>query len=450
MAEPTHKIVILPEELAHASVDQALTQQLSFGMAAAGERVEDKRTGFFYRAYVALALAGALGGFVGWAVIEPFFDDGVQFEGKLEQVQPDLAEVGSDGAGWVQVSGVRVWVAAGHTRVERDGEPLGLAELAAGQAVTVRGETFDSGGTQSVSAVALEVSGQAPADGAPVDLKGLERRQTLVGLLVFVVIAAFVGLFIGAADGLLSRAFWRAAVCGLVGMGMGLSVGLVATMLSTLTYGFGRVLVERLGQEGVSGMTTAQLIVQMTVRGLAWALAGAAMGLGQGVALRSSKLLVNGLLGGMVGALVGGLLFDPIDLLLDGSFGSGDASVSRAVGFTVIGLVTGLMIGIVELVAREAWIKMLTGPLAGKEFVLFKSLTSVGSSPKSDVYLFKDPDVEPAHALIHVVGDSYELEDKKSRAGSFVNGRKVSRVRLQSGDQVRVGKTVFSLTVKEE
>jgi predicted lipid-binding transport protein (Tim44 family) len=172
------------------------------------------------------------------------------------------------------------------------------------------------------------------------------------------------------------------------------------------------------------------------------------MGLGQGVALRSSKLLVNGLVGGMAGALLGGLLFDPISLLFEG-FDTGEAWLSRGVGFGVIGLVTGLVIGLVEIAAREAWIKMLTGPLAGKEFVLFKSPTTVGSSPKSDVYLFKDSEVEPTHALIHAMGEGYELEDKKGAAGTYVNGRRVSRARLVSGDQVRVGKTVFVLNLKE-
>src|SRR5260221_363585 len=83
-------------------------------------------------------------------------------------------------------------------------------------------------------------------------------------------------------------------------------------------------------------------------------------------ALRSKKLFMNGLIGGTVGGLIGGLLFDPINRMFSGD----SAALSRAIGFMVIGLVTGLMVGIVELIARDAWLKMLAGPLAGKEFVL--------------------------------------------------------------------------------
>ncbi len=174
------------------------------------------------------------------------------------------------------------------------------------------------------------------------------------------------------------------------------------------------------------------------------------MGLGQGIALRSKRMVVNGLIGGVVGGLLGGMLFDPIDRLwhLHEEAYSG-AELSRAVGFLVIGLTTGLMIGVVELLARDAWLKMLIGPLAGKEFVLFKNPTVIGSSPKSDIYLFKDPDVEPAHALLHAMGDGYELEDRAGAGRTLVNGRPVRRTRLENGDQIRIGRTVLSFGLKE-
>ncbi|MCP3065060.1 FHA domain-containing protein [Myxococcus sp. K38C18041901] len=448
MAGMADKIVIAPEELASSEVDEALARQLSFGMAPAPERVEERPTGFFYRAYVALSLAGLLGGLSGWAVLEPFVTEGVEFASVVELVSPGYHTPSGQQLTLVRIGMVQVWVSPWSTRVERDGEVVAVETLATGQVVRVKGRVIGEGAERSVSAYEVIQLPEGSRDARlGVNLPEAERRATMTRLLVFAVIAAFIGLFIGAADGLLSRAFHRAAVCGAVGMGMGLVVGLMVTLPAEVAYGLGARLVEGMGEPNEQGMTTAQLLVQMSVRGLAWALAGAAMGLGQGVALRSSKLLVNGLVGGMVGALIGGLLFDPINVLFDTG---GEAWLSRGVGFGVIGFVTGLMTGLVELAAREAWIKMLTGPLAGKEFVLFKSPTTVGSSPKSDVYLFKDPEVEPSHALIHALGEGYELEDRDSPTGTYVNGRRVSRERLVSGDQVRIGKTVFVLRLKED
>ena len=37
-------------------------------------------------------------------------------------------------------------------------------------------------------------------------------------------------------------------------------------------------------------------------------------GIGQGIALRENKVLLNGLLGGVLGGLLGGLVFDPINV----------------------------------------------------------------------------------------------------------------------------------------
>ncbi|MFC1612195.1 FHA domain-containing protein, partial [Myxococcota bacterium] len=281
-------------------------------------------------------------------------------------------------------------------------------------------------------------------------LSSLVVQQQIIGYFVFPLIAGLVGLFIGAADGLLSRAYRRAGLCGLVGLGVGLGFGLIASLAGNLVYGVGVAFAQSLDTAPVGQMSTVAFVAQMVVRGIAWSLTGAAMGLGQGIALRSKKLLINGLLGGMVGALIGGLLFDPVDYLVHGgTLARGGAEASRAVGFVLIGASAGLMIGIVELIAREAWVKMLTGPLVGKEFVLYKNPTTIGSSPKADIYLFKDPDVEPTHALVHTVGESYEIEDKKSAAGTFVDGHRASRRRLTNGCQIRIGKTVLSFSVKE-
>ncbi len=446
------KIVIGHDDLADPRVDEVLSQQLSFGMGAPREAVADRETSLLHRPWFALMLAGALGAFLAWALLEPFFDDGVTFRGRVTRVAPDEgASLGPAGQvrGVAEVANITVWTLEGRRPVERAGERLGVEALREGDVVEVRGEPLGAG---VVLAFDVEVRpGDTTAYGVP-DLEALGWRSTLVGFATFPVIAAIVGLFIGAADGLLSRALQRAALCGLVGLGCGLGLGLVADVFAQVLYAIGSAIVSNVDRGSIGRMSTGAFLMQMTSRGLAWAFAGAAMGLGQGIALRSWKLLLNGLLGGVAGALLGGLLFDPIDFLLKGGdlAASGGAEVSRGVGFTLIGASTGFMIGVVELLAREAWCKMLTGPLAGKEFVLYRDPTVIGSSPKADIFLFKDPEVEPQHALVHTLGEGYELEDKGGGAGTWVNGKRVRRQRLANGDQIRIGKTVLAFSVKEE
>jgi hypothetical protein len=169
-------------------------------------------------------------------------------------------------------------------------------------------------------------------------------------------------------------------------------------------------------------------------------------GLGQGIALRDWKIVFIGVIGALIGGLLGGLMFDPICFLIQDNVQSG--ALSRAVGFGCIGMFVGMFIGLVEQMAKDAWVMMRAGPLAGKQFILYKNPTVLGSSPKADIYLFKDPAIEPRHALIHNYGGRFEIEDCGSTDGTYVNGESVKRRTLQAGDKIILGKTVLEFAIK--
>jgi pSer/pThr/pTyr-binding forkhead associated (FHA) protein len=97
----------------------------------------------------------------------------------------------------------------------------------------------------------------------------------------------------------------------------------------------------------------------------------------------------------------------------------------------------------VELLARDAWLRMSEGPLAGKEFLIFKDNMQVGSSPRSDIYLFNDPQVSPQHATLRMIGDECEIESRGAQALVMLNQRPITRSRLRHGDQIGIGRTVF-------
>jgi hypothetical protein len=426
------------EDVYAPAVDEVLQRQLSFGMSAAPARVADRKASLLYRPWFVFMLAGGLGALAGWALLEPFFDDGLRLDGRVVASEPAPPGYALE---LYDVSGVQVAVRPGHTRLTGGAE----AGLAAGAHVSVLGEEVPLEGKRVLFAYEVKLLPGVGPDGE-VSLAALRVREMLIGYACFPIIAALVALFIAAADGVISRAWRRGALCAVVGLSSGLALGLLASAVGQLVYGLGTSWIS--GLEG--GRTTLfGFLSQMVVRGVAWAVTGTAMGLGQGIALRSRRMALNGLLGGVVGALLGGLLFDPVDRLIHPAELMAGAELSRAVGFTVIGLATGLMIGVVELLARDAWLKMLAGPLAGKEFVLFKNPTCIGSSPKADIYLFKDADVEPSHAFIHVLGEGYEVEDRNPTPRTFLNGRPVRRARLAQGDQLRIGKTVLAFSVKE-
>jgi pSer/pThr/pTyr-binding forkhead associated (FHA) protein len=77
-----------------------------------------------------------------------------------------------------------------------------------------------------------------------------------------------------------------------------------------------------------------------------------------------------------------------------------------------------------------------SGPL--RSFDLLPEMT-IGRSRDCDIFL-EDLAVSRLHATIRQLADgSYELEDRRSATGTFVNGQRVTRCLLKEGDVVQIG-----------
>ncbi|MGH2581979.1 MAG: FHA domain-containing protein [Anaerolineales bacterium] len=66
----------------------------------------------------------------------------------------------------------------------------------------------------------------------------------------------------------------------------------------------------------------------------------------------------------------------------------------------------------------------------------------IGSSAlKADIVL-PDPDIDPQHAMLKGADSHVNLKDM-SRAGTYVNNRKVEQARLQNEQAIRMGNTMM-------
>jgi Inner membrane component of T3SS, cytoplasmic domain len=269
--------------------------------------------------------------------------------------------------------------------------------------------------------------------------------------LLFGPVAGVLGLAMGIIYGVVNRNLKQAATGGVVGLGVGLGVTVLTTFLSEMLFGFTikialSMMTTRI-PDGRFPFSGVSFFIFMCGRGVAWAIVSMGAGLGLGVYLKSKQLTLNGLVGGLIGGLLGGLVFDPLNRFVVP--GAGDASLSRGVGIVAVGVFVGLFIGLFENISKEAWFQMLRGPLAGKHFILFKSPMRVGSSPKSDIYLFKDPDIAPLHMTVLKSGNRYTIQDEKSEKGVYVNGRRTDRYVLQPNDTITLGETVLRYHEKQ-
>ena len=92
----------------------------------------------------------------------------------------------------------------------------------------------------------------------------------------------------------------------------------------------------------------------------------------------------------------------------------------------------GLPEGVAVLVQRR-------GPEPGTQYVLASAVTTVGRAPEVDIFL-DDITVSRMHAELVREADGYHVVDKGSLNGTYVNREQSDTTKLQSGDEVQIGK----------
>ncbi|MCS7209030.1 MAG: FHA domain-containing protein [Fimbriimonadales bacterium] len=235
----------------------------------------------------------------------------------------------------------------------------------------------------------------------------------------------------------------------MIGLATGLSLGTGKHILRGVAIG---ALGGALG--GWIGLTVGQVVYSVFVVGmgevgqivgriLGWGVFGALTGLSEGVIARSPKRMRNGLLGGAIGGALGGALFDFLAFTFGTAVGfalraEGEAGApSRAVALTLIGAGVGLFIGLLEVITRSAWVRVLYGRNEGKDYPIDRDGAYIGRDELADVPLRGDPQVAPRHAEIRVHGGGYWLTPL---APIRLNGQPMTApAALNDGDTLQIG-----------
>ncbi|MBM4069524.1 MAG: FHA domain-containing protein [Planctomycetes bacterium] len=278
--------------------------------------------------------------------------------------------------------------------------------------------------------------------------------------------AGFVGWMLGRLihpDGNLARAGIRGMFLGMmIAFGLGLvdavwsvslrRIGLVAQRVGVA------ILVGAAG--GLIGGLVGQALLNATEVGLMFVVGWVFTGLLVGISIAAFELLVafvkrqdfgavqkkmlKCLLGGTAGGLVGGLFALSLKFLLESNRSDEWLWSPTATGFVMVGMCIGLLVGLAQVILKEAWIKVEAGFRPGREMILAKERTTIGRAEACDIGLFGDNAIEKLHASILLDGNRYYLEDASTPAGTFVNDQRVlGRAPLQTGDLIRVGRSLL-------
>jgi hypothetical protein len=259
-------------------------------------------------------------------------------------------------------------------------------------------------------------------------------------------VAALLGFFLAGAISAVDAFLNDHLLTGLVRVGLAVSLSFIGAMIVGL---IGQVIFHKLAQT-LGEHPSAFTLVGGTVIITTWIIVGVIIGgsvglfdLGkslfakQRLAFSISKIF-KGCAGGAVGGLVGGFFKAVCESL-------GMLTYSkRATGFVILGLCIGLLIGLAQIILKEAWVRVEQGFRPGRELMLVKDETTIGRAEACDLGLFGDNGVERKHARILLKDGRYLLYDEGTPGGTYVNDRRIDGpTPLRSGDLIRVGRNVI-------
>lgn len=210
--------------------------------------------------------------------------------------------------------------------------------------------------------------------------------------------------------------------------------------------------------QALYGALVGKFLIAPVVLMLSWITTGLLIGVGVGVydllarmiyeeeSRGAVRKLIHSVLGGTVGGILGGVLY--LLMLLVWNFLFGEQAETfwspSAWGFVVLGMCIGLLIGVAQVILKEAWIRVESGFRSGRELILSKNVLTIGRAESCDIGLFGDSTVEKLHARLIQRGSAYFIEDAGTPAGTFVNGRRITGATpLHNGDAIGVGKCVL-------
>ena len=263
-------------------------------------------------------------------------------------------------------------------------------------------------------------------------LSDIQSRAYFISILFFAFVGSGLAICLSAAEAVVSKNIPELIKRASVGLCFGMLGGVIVGLFIDALY-------NAMG----GGEVDTSFVMQVLARATGFLIVGIFVAIAPGIVMKNWKKIGIGLLGGSIGGLIGGSLFDPIASVVSVGW------PSRLIALVCIGLFTGMAIGLIENVLKSGWVRVVGGPITGKQFILYKNPTTVGSSPQCDIYLFKDRTISPHHASISRVPQGFQISSE-GESQIVVNGQTTRRHVLRSNDQISIGGSSFSFHQKQQ
>lgn len=265
--------------------------------------------------------------------------------------------------------------------------------------------------------------------------------------VIAVSVGGFLGFALGAVEGIVVGSPRRMLIGMMVGFVLGSLGGGIGLSFGNFVF---NLLLFGQPMEALESRSDLFSFSQLVfARSFGWMCLGALLGLIIGVTNWSLRRAINGLIGGLIGGFLGGFFFEIVAKLMEPIMSSTIAMTSsqtsyeaggpsRAVGFTLLGMLIGLFVNLIDEMSKQAWVRVMVGRNEGVDYIISRPLTILGRDERCDIGLYGDTGIAQQHAAIRNEGKRHTLIDGGSPVGTMVNGRPIREQLLQDGDLIQI------------
>ena len=107
-----------------------------------------------------------------------------------------------------------------------------------------------------------------------------------------------------------------------------------------------------------------------------------------------------------------------------------------------------ILVDSVDAAGPRTFVRVESGFYQGLEWPLDRASTVIGRGRTADLVL-SEATISRAHALLGFKGEKPFMQDLGSTNGTMVNGDREQQVFLRDGDELRMGKLVLRIVVRE-